>query len=82
MGWDCGERCPDAFGGALMADAFLMRHQIELLKPSLGLQPEQGPFLANARQLYADGVSARSVDTPVALRLLAMSGDQPMEQRI
>lgn len=65
-----------------MAHAFVMKHQIESLKPGIGMEPEQGPFLANARECVRMEYRRDRFDTPVALQLFAMSGDQPMDQRI
>ncbi|HPZ98366.1 MAG TPA: O-antigen ligase family protein, partial [Phycisphaerae bacterium] len=65
-----------------MAQVLLMKHEIESLKPSIGMETRDEPLLPAARHWIQMSYLRNRFDTPVALQLLAMSGAAPMDQRL
>ncbi len=65
-----------------MAEALLLKQQMEAAEQHLGLRPEAQSYLAAARELTAMEYARDPLDPQVALRLFELSGDQPLDRRV
>jgi len=65
-----------------LAQILVEKNELESLKPTLGLEPVQGPYLAGARGWLEAEYRRDRFNTSVALNLLALSGNRPIGERV
>ncbi|MBI4580088.1 MAG: O-antigen ligase family protein, partial [Planctomycetes bacterium] len=65
-----------------MAEVLLMKNEIEARKLEVGLEPIRQPFVQAARQWMLAEFQRDRFNAPVALRLLVLCRDQPIDLRL
>lgn len=65
-----------------MAEVLLMKHEVEKIKPSLGLEPHPAPYMAAARHWREQEFRRDRFNTDAALQLLGISADRPIGYQV
>lgn len=77
------ERIPTyPFVAGWIADLWLMRQDMEKLEQRLGLRGTSGNYIAQARQALQQEYLRDPLNVEAGLRLLELSADQPLDNRI
>lgn len=65
-----------------VAEMFLMKNEVEKIKPSLGLEPHPAAYMAAARHWREQEFRRDRFNTDAALQLLGISADRPIGYQV